>query len=144
DVLRARRERLVVRAPSEGVVLGYRLRERVGDRLLEGDVLATISSLDGRLARIRVPLKRAGELEVGQPVGLRLLTRPDLEFRSTVASVAPAAEEGTVETIVYLPSGEWQPVPGMSGIAKIVTRRATMAHAIARAWRQTVRFDLWL
>ncbi len=144
EVLRARRARLVVRAPIEGTVLGYRLRERLGDRLLEGEELVTIASNDGRLARVRIPLKRAGELEVGQLAGLRLLTRPDLEFRSSVASLAPAAEDGMVETIVYFPAGDWQPAPGMSGIAKIVTRRATVAHAIARAWRQTVRIDLWL
>lgn len=144
EVLRARRARLVVRAPIDGTVLGYRLRERLGDRLVEGEELVTIASRGGRLARVRIPLKRAGELEVGQPAGLKLLTRPDLEFRSTVASLAPAAEDGTVETIVYFPSGDWQPAPGMSGIAKIATRRATVAHAIARAWRQTVRIDLWL
>lgn len=144
DVLSTRREYLVVRAPSDGVVLGYRLGERMGERMGEGDELAVIASLDGRLARVRVPLKRAGEIEVGQPVGLRLLTRPDLEFRSTVASVAPAATDGIVEAIVSIPAAEWQPAPGMSGVARIVTRRATVAHAIGRAWRQTVRIDLWL
>ena len=125
-------------------MLGYRLQERLGDRLLEGEELAAIASLDGRLARIRVPLKRAGELDVGQPARLRMLTRPDLEFRTTVSSVAPTANDGTVETIVYIPSGEWQPAPGMTGVAKVVTRRVTLAHAIARLWRQTVRMDLWL
>jgi multidrug efflux pump subunit AcrA (membrane-fusion protein) len=145
EVLRLRRERLVIRAPGDGTVLGYRLHERLGERLAEGDELATIASLDGRLARIRVPLKRAGELEVGQSAGMRLITRPDLEFRSTVTAVAPAAEEGAVEVIIHIPSGgDWQPVPGMTGIARIATRRVTVAHAIARAWRQTVRIDLWL
>ncbi|MBK5098883.1 MAG: efflux RND transporter periplasmic adaptor subunit [Gemmatimonadetes bacterium] len=144
EVLRVRRDRLVLRAPGDGTLLGYRLHERIGERLAEGDELAEIASLHGRMARIRVPLKQAGELEVGQPAGLRLLTRPDLEFRSIVASVAPAAEDGMVEVIVHIPSVEWQPAPGMSGIAKIETRRATLAHAIARAWRQTVRVDLWL
>jgi putative peptide zinc metalloprotease protein len=144
EVLRQRRERLVIRAPTTGTVLGYRLHERLGERLDEGDELASIASLDGRLARVRIPLKKAGELEAGQAAGMRLVTRPDLEFRSTVASVAPAADDGTVEAIVHLPSGDWQPAPGMTGIARIETRRVTLAHAIARAWRQTVRTDLWL
>ena len=103
-----------------------------------------MAAADGRLARVKIPLKRAGELEVGQAAGLRLTARPDLEFRSTVASLAPAAEDGTVQTIVYFPSGDFQPAPGMTGVAKVVTRRVTIAHAIARAWRQTVRIDLWL
>lgn len=144
DVLRARRERLVVRAPEPGTVVGYRLRERQGERLNEGDELARIVSPDARLARVHVPLRDAGELQVGQVAGLRLRARPDLEFRSTVTSVAPAAEDGAVEVVIPVPAGEWEPAPGMSGVAKIVTRRATVAHAIARLWRQTVRMDLWL
>lgn len=144
DVLGARRDRLVVRAPAAGTVLGYRLHERLGERLAEGDEVARIASLEGRLARVRFPLKHAGELAAGQPVGMRLLTRPDLEFRSTVESVSPVAVDGTVEAIVRIPQTEWQPVPGMSGVAKVATRRVSVAHAIARAWRQTVRIDLWL
>lgn len=144
EVLRDRSERLVLRAPASGVVLGYRLRERLGQRVDEGDEVARIASLDGRLARIHVPLKRAGELSVDQPAGLRLFARPDLEFRSSVASVSPAASGTMVEAIVYLPNSAWQPAPGMTGIAKVATRRVTVAQAIARAWRQTVRIDLWL
>jgi multidrug efflux pump subunit AcrA (membrane-fusion protein) len=128
----------------EGVVLGYRLAERRGERIEEGAELAAIASLEGRLARIRVPLKRAGELASGQPAGLRLGTRPDLEFRSTVAAVAPAADDGAVEAIVPIPDVAWRPAPGMTGVAKIATRRVTVAQAIARIWRQTVRTDLWL
>lgn len=144
DVLRARRERLVVRAPERGTVVGYRLRERQGEHLSEGAELARIASSAGRLARVHVPLRRAGELQVGQVAGLRLRARPDLEFRSTVTSVAPTAEDGTVEVVIPLPAGKWEPAPGMRGVAKVVTRRATVAHAIARLWRQTVRMDLWL
>ncbi len=143
-VLESRRERLVVRAPIDGIVLAYRLTERLGERLEEGEELASIAALEGRLARIRVPLKRAGELQSGQPVHLRLLSRPGVEFHSSVASIAPAAEDGSVEVIAYFPTGAWQPQPGTSGVAKVVTRRATVAHALARAWRQTVRIDLWL
>lgn len=144
EILGRRRERLVIRAPNAGTVLGERLAERTGERLQEGDVLTSIATPVGRLARIRIPLKNAGELAIGQPAGLRLSTRPDLEFRSTVTSIAPSADGGTVEVIVPLPSAEWQPQPGMTGVARIQTRTVTFAHAIARAWRQTIRIDLWL
>ena len=103
---------------------------------------AAVSAVE--LDAVQVPLKRAGELEPGQPAGLRLGTRPDLEFRSAVSSVAPAAEDGTVEAIVPIPDVAWRPAPGMTGVAKIATRRVTVAEAIARVWRQTVRTDLWL
>jgi hypothetical protein len=45
---------------------------------------------------------------------------------------------------VILPDGDWQPSPGMTGIAKIETRRGTVAQAMARAFRRTIRIDLWL
>ena len=129
---------------GDNVNLGARLEERIGERMQQGDAFASIATPVGRLARIRIPLKSAGELEIGQPTGLRLSARPDLEFRSTVTSIAPTADGGTVEVIVPLPAADWQPQPGMTGVARIETRRVTLAHAIARAWRQTIRIDLWL
>jgi len=143
-VLRARRDRLVVRAPVDGVVLGHRLRERLGRALDEGDLLVEVASTRHRRARVSVPPKRAGEVAEGQTVVLRLESRPELKFVTLVSAVTPAAEGGWLVADVLIPSGEWQPEPGMTGIAKIRTVRGTIAQAIARAVRRTIRVDLWL
>jgi putative peptide zinc metalloprotease protein len=142
--LRAQREQLVVRAPFDGVVLGQRLEERLGEALAEGDPLVEIAAAEGRRARIRLPLKEGGEVAPGQPVSLKLVARPDLEFRTTVHRVAPAAENGWLEADLILPGADWQPRPGMTGIAKIETRRGTVAAAIGLWLRRTIRVDLWL
>ena len=143
-VLTAQRERLVIRSPIDGIVIGHRLAERLGQRLSEGDALVEVATSTGRYARIRVPLRKAGELEPGLHASLKLHARPNLKFISTVSVVAPAAEDGWLEAEVPVPSNGWQPDPGMTGIAKIATRRGTIAQAIARAIRQTFKVDLLL
>jgi multidrug efflux pump subunit AcrA (membrane-fusion protein) len=143
-VLDSRRQRLVVRSPIAGVVLTHRPQERLGQALEEGTLLVEVASLDGRRARVRVRPKQAGEVAAGQRASLKLYSRPDVKFVSTVSVVAPAAEDGWLEAEVAVPNGSWQPAPGMTGIAKIETRRGTVAQAIGRAVRQTIRIDLWL
>jgi len=143
-VLSAQRERLTVRSPIDGTIIGYRLHERAGELVQAGDMLVEVVSSSGYFARVRVPLKEAGEMQAGQRVSLKLHSRPDLEFVSTVSLVAPSAENGWLEAEVPLPTNGWQPAPGMTGIAKIATRRSTIAQAVARTIRQTLRIDLWL
>lgn len=143
-VLVAQRQRLTVRSPINGTVIGYRLRERSGEMIEAGALLVEVVSSNGYFARVRVPLKEAGEMEPGQRASLKLHARPDLKFVSTVSLVAPAAVDGWLEAAVPLPTNGWQPAPGMTGIAKIATRRGTIAQAVARAIKQTLRIDLWL
>ena len=143
-VLREQRERLIVRSPIAGTILGHRLHEQRGMHVREGDLLIEVAGSEGRRARVRVPLKRAGAMASGQRASLKLYARPDLKFVSTVSGVAPAAEAGWLEADVLVPTDGWLPAPGMTGIAKIATRRVTIAQAIARAVRQTLRIDLLL
>ena len=124
--------------------MGHRLHERLGSAVAEGDLLVEVVAAKGRLARIRVPQGEAGEVAAGQTATLKFSAQPGLEFKSRVASVAPATKDGWLVAEVVIPDGKWQPKPGMEGAAKIETRRATVAQAIARAVRKTVRIDLWL
>jgi putative peptide zinc metalloprotease protein len=143
-VLEAKRERLTVRTPIDGVVLGHRLSERLGTALDEGELLVEIASTRSRYARVRIPPKRAGEVAEGQTAALKFSSRPDVKFITSVSSVAAAAEAGWLEMHIIVPPGSWQPEPGMTGVAKIQTVRGTVASAIARAVRRTIRTDLWL
>ncbi len=143
-VLESRRQRLVVRSPVAGIVMGYRLEERIGEAAEEGRLLVEIASPEARTARIHVHPKHAGEVAPGQTVRLKLYARPHLKFVSTIVSVAPAASDGWLEAEVAFFNEDWQPAPGMTGVAKIETVRMTVAQAILRAVRQTIRVDLWL
>lgn len=142
--LRDRQAQLVVRAPIDGVVIGYRLSERVGEALREGDLLLQLDSVDDRAARVRVPIKEAGRIASGQRVGLKISTWPGTKWVSTVTSVAPAAQQGWVEAVAPLPASDQIPLIGMHGTAKIVTDRGSIGELVLRNLRHTVRLDLWL
>jgi multidrug resistance efflux pump len=144
NTLRYRQERLVVRAPIDGVVVGYRLAERVGEALKEGDLLLELDSVDGRTARVRVPIKEAGRIASGQRAGLKISTWPGTKWVSTVTTVAPAAQQGWVEAVVPFPQSDRMPLIGMNGTAKIVTDRGSVGELVVRKLRHTVRLDLWL
>lgn len=142
-LLEGRLARLSVRSPSDGVVIGYRLEERLGERLAAGDLLLEVAPA-GRQARVRVPPRLSTQLEPGLQAGLRLPARPSLEFRSEVAAASPMAGGDWVDVEIPFPRSGWQPAPGMTGVAKIVMWRGTIAEALVRRFRQTVRADLWL
>jgi putative peptide zinc metalloprotease protein len=143
-LLEGRLARSTIRAPADGVVIGYRLEERLGERLDAGALLLEIASTEGRQARVRIPLRLATQLQPGQQAALRLPARPGLEFQSRVTAASPIAEGEWVEVEIPFPRSGWQPATGMTGVAKIVMWRGTIADALLRKIRQTVRADLWL
>ncbi len=143
-VLERRQERQTATAPISGVVLGYRLHERLKERVQAGDLLFELAAFDGRQALVRVPTAQAGGLATGQQAHMKLTAAPGLEFESAVSTVAPAAEEGWIELVIPLPAADWQPLPGMTGRAKVAMWRGTIAEAVGRKLRQTMRMDLWL
>ena len=144
DVLERRLERLHLRAPTAGVVIGYRLEERLGQRLEAGTLFLEIAATEGRQARIRVPIRLATQLQPGQRATMKLPARPTIEFQSEVVTASPIAELGWVEVEVPFPRSDWQPAPGLTGRAKIVMWRGSVAEAVIRKIRQTVRADIWL
>ena len=144
SISRARAARVHVRSPIRGVVLGQRISERIGERLDDGDLIVEVASPELRQVRIRVRQSQFGLVEEGQTARFKLRARPDLKYISPVTSVAPAAEDGWLLVEVPIPGDGWMPSPGMTGTAKIILWRGTVAEAIGRAFRQTVRTDLWL
>jgi len=143
QLLDERLARLSIRSPSTGVVVGYRLNERLGERLTAGDLLLEVAP-PGRQARVRVPPRLSTELKAGMRAGLRLPARPSIEFRSEVSAASPMAAGDRVDVEIPFPRSGWQPAPGMTGVAKIEMWRGTIAEALVRKFRQTVRADLWL
>lgn len=144
SVADAAQANLVLRAPISGIVLGHRLRERLGRSMGRGDLLLQVASLDGRIARVRIPPSEAGDVAPGQWANFKLSARPDLKFRARVLEVAPAAEQGWLEAVIPVPGSGWQPAPGMVGTAKIATVHMTVARAIFRSVQGVMRLDLWL
>jgi putative peptide zinc metalloprotease protein len=146
--LEARARRLTLRAVSGGEIVTPRPEDLIGRRVVPGDSLLQVATVDSVEVRITLTGGGATGVQPGQPVHLFSFvdaTRP-ITARVTEVSVdggAAAPSEGTVEARVRLPgSSAWR--PGVSGEAKLDLRRSVVLGAIVWRLRQVVRGDLWL
>ena len=83
---------LGVVAPHGGVVTTPKLKERMGEYLKTGDLIAKVFAVDTVLADISVPEREIGDVRLGQPGTLRLRAFPERAFGGRVTTIAPAAE----------------------------------------------------
>jgi HlyD family secretion protein len=97
DVARSALEKMTVRAPIDGTVLGVnvRLGESVSPASPQPPVqIADLSSL---CVRAEVDERDIGSVKLGQAVTVRAAAFPDREFDGTVSSIAPIVEPGRLE-----------------------------------------------
>lgn len=149
---------LTPRAPVDGVIAAPRLHDLVGAYLPEGAAITPIDDLRGMRARIFVPDFAVGRVRPGAPVSL--LVDGTFRPRSTaVAHLEPVAGElpPAVESIKEIKGGarlEYYTVEaviandgslraGMTGTARIVVRRTSLAARLARGVRDFVRRKVW-
>jgi multidrug efflux pump subunit AcrA (membrane-fusion protein) len=134
---------LTVRARRTGVVTTPRVEESEGRRVVAGDVIMRVSSLDTLEARVALARAGASSVVPGQVVHLIAYGDAANPVDATVGGVAPAGDRraGTIEIRVPVrrDSG-WR--AGATGEASVELRRST---ALAALWwnvRQRVRNDL--
>src|SRR5262249_33535990 len=85
--LQSQLEHLRIVSPIVGVVTTHRLKERVGNNLKKGELLAEVHQLQTVNAEIAVPEKEISEVHVGQPVVLRARAYLDQSFQGKVISI---------------------------------------------------------
>ncbi|MBI4409257.1 MAG: efflux RND transporter periplasmic adaptor subunit [Gemmatimonadetes bacterium] len=144
DVLDQRRSALLLRAPFVGIVATPHPEELIGAHVAPGDSLFEVWRGGPVRARIFLHERDAGDLRAGAAVGLKFPVHPAWTWRSHIAVISPASRDGRVEALVPLGDPGQLPLrPGMVGRAKIVLQRATVARALGRGLRRTLRVD-WL
>jgi multidrug resistance efflux pump len=142
--------RLVLVAPHDGVVMTPRLSEKVGKYVEPGDLVAEIHALDRLTAEISVSERDIGEVQLGQPVALRLRAYPSRTFQGTVALIAPSAAadtgfraERTVRVEVDLDNAEHLLRPMMTGYARINAGERRALDVLTRRVRRYIRVEFW-
>jgi multidrug efflux pump subunit AcrA (membrane-fusion protein) len=159
--LRRKKEELTLRAPFAGVVTTPQLEQKVGQDLVEGDLLTTLADRSRMRARILVRDWELEDVKVGAPVKLNVRAYPLHSYTGTVQGILPAAaldrpisdpkklerkgQELTNYFAVVLdvdnPDGSLQ--EGMTGTAKIYGGGAPLAWRAVRAvgrWLASVQF----
>jgi putative peptide zinc metalloprotease protein len=146
-------------SPIAGVVVTPRLRDLVGAYVQTGDPLVDVADVTVLRARIYVPEFDMRGVQIGDRVSLKL----DSSFggrSSEVAAIAPAAsamEPGLAPAETYqgmsgggfyavtalVPNPDGVLKPGMSGSAKILTARRSLAGLAGKSVRDFVERTVW-
>jgi HlyD family secretion protein len=128
--------RLLIRSPISGRVLTPRFRERLHEKVGEGDLVVEIGNTSSMRVEIEVPEREADVVAVGQTVTLKVHSFPLKAFHGKVTFVAPAVETKSdarilrVDALFENVDGVLQ--PGMSGYAEIDAGERTVLSRITR------------
>jgi putative peptide zinc metalloprotease protein len=150
---------LQISSPISGILVTPRIRNLVGSFVQEGTELAEIDDVRTLQARIFIPEFQIHKVLTGAPVSLKLESffRP---LRGQVSSVMPESSaiasgllqekqyEGTASPKYYLatvlvPNSAGELHPGMSGEAKIIVVRQSIAGFISQNVREFVQRKVW-
>ena len=152
--LRAARELLeyqkgiaVIRSPIDGVVLTP-FMDQLADVYLEpGDEVCEIADCTVMVAEIAVPEKEVAEVALGQKVKVKAKGFPSESFYGEVASIGQKADPGDKQNYVtvrsYIENPEAILRPGMTGKAKIYSRRSSPLRILIRRIVRSIRTEFW-
>lgn len=133
-------EKKTIRAPFEGQ-LGIRLVDR-GQYLPAGSQIVALEALDPVYVDYALPERRLSELEVGQPVQVRVAAYPERVFDGQIQAISPAVDRETrnIRIRALLPNPERLLRPGM--FAKVATLLAEQ-DAVLTLPRQAITFNTY-
>jgi len=133
-------DKKTIRAPFEGQ-LGIRLVDR-GQYLAAGSEIVALEALDPVYVDYSLPERRLSELEVGQPVQVRVAAYPERVFDGEIQAISPAVDRETrnIRIRALLPNPERLLRPGM--FAKVATLLAER-DAVLTLPRQAITFNTY-
>ena len=141
---------LSVVSPSAGVVTTHKLKEKIGENVKKGDLIAEVHEMKTVTVEIAVPEKEIAEVCVGRTVALKVRAYPGRTFEGRVTAIAPIASKPT----------EWQPErtvlvttkldntagllkPAMTGHAKIHCGKQRLIDLVTRRFVRYLRVEFW-
>jgi multidrug efflux pump subunit AcrA (membrane-fusion protein) len=142
-------ERALVRAPHAGVITTARLREKVGQLVARGDLIAELRSIDTMLAEVAISERELESVHKDMKAELRFRAFPGRTFAATVGDLAPAAfdvgsRDGRVVKVrMSVPNPDGLLRPNMTGFARVCADQTTALDLSSRGVRRFVRLEFW-
>lgn len=141
---------LKVTSPIDGIVVTHKLKDRLGEAVRKGDLIAKVHELKTVSVEIAVPESEIGDVKIGQPVVVKARAYPDRTFRGSVAIIAPVAtkpEGPHAERVVLVTTRFDNPdfllKPDMTGNAKISCGERRIINLMARRFLRFVKVEFW-
>lgn len=140
-----------VTSPISGVITTSKLKERLGELVKKGDLIATVHQLKTVTAELVDSEKEIADVQIGQNVVLKARAFPTQNFSGKVTSIAPTAtkkqEEGAGERHVLVYCSIENPAlllkAEMSGRAKIYCGQRRIIDLLSRRISRYLRIEFW-
>ncbi|NIO06989.1 MAG: HlyD family efflux transporter periplasmic adaptor subunit [Deltaproteobacteria bacterium] len=139
-----------VLSPITGVVTTPKLKEKLGQHVKEGDLIAEVYDLTTVTAEISIPEKEIGDVTVGQDVLLKVRAYPEKNFYGKVTSIAPAVTEQenplmqkTIRVSTRIKNPALLLKPDMTGNAKIYVGERRLIDIMTRRFTRYLRVEFW-
>jgi multidrug resistance efflux pump len=137
-------------SPVSGVVTTHNPKEKVGQNVKKGDLIAEVHELGTVKAEIVIPEKEIADVEIGQKVALKVRAYPNLNFEGNVVSIAPIVNKGqerweprTILVTTELHNASKLLKPEMTGNAKIFCGQRRIFDLMTRRLARYVRVEFW-
>jgi putative peptide zinc metalloprotease protein len=137
-------------SPVEGIVTTHDLKEKVGQHVKKGDLIAEVHELKTVKAEIVVPEKEIADVRVGQAVVLKARAYPNRSFEGKVTAIAPIVtktedkwQERTILVTTELSNASLLLKPEMTGNAKIFCGQRRIFDLLTRRLSRYIRVEFW-
>jgi biotin carboxyl carrier protein len=131
QLLRHRADHLSIKSPLSGIVVSGDLKKVEGAALTIGQSLYEIAPLDRMVLEVAIPEEEVAHAKLGQKVTFRVNAYPQQAWTGIIDRLRPRSEIREQANVfvaeVYLDNSLHQLRPGMSGRAKVITRRRPLA-----------------
>jgi putative peptide zinc metalloprotease protein len=141
---------LRVIAPHPGVITTPRIKEKVGQLVSKGDLIAEVHDLRMIEAEIAMPEQEIADIAVGEPVRLKARGYPGETFSGTVMAIAPAAsdrqdlaESKILRVRTLIENRSMLLRSEMTGNAKIYCGKRSILELVTRRIVRYIRVEFW-
>lgn len=149
--LRKQLQLLDIVSPIDGVVTTPKLKEKIGQNVRRGDLVAEVYAMKQVIVEISIPEKEIGDVHVGQKVMLKARAYPGETFEGTVVTIAPVATKAaddwvtdrSVRVTTQLSNERGLLKPEMTGTCKIFCGEQPLIELISRRFVRYFRVEFW-
>lgn len=141
---------LQVHSPIDGIVTTHKLKDKIGQAVKKGDLIAEVHEMRTVLVEIAVPEKEIADVQVGARVVLKARAHPQARFEGKVAAIAPVASQPenwrtdrTVRVTTRLDNATLLLKPEMTGHAKIYCGERRVIDLVTRRLVRFLKVEFW-
>jgi len=141
---------LNVTSPIAGVITTHKLKEKIGENVKKGDLIAAVHAVKTVTVEIAVPEKEIADVHLGNGIVLKARAYPHTTFKGQVTAIAPIVTkptdwqpERTVLVTTRLDNPASLLKPEMTGNAKIQCGKQRAVDLVMRRFIRYLRVEFW-